>query len=201
MDITLTGADERTDVDALVALARQHSGVEIGLLYTVTPEGRNRYPSRTWLGDVLPLLGGQAALHVCGGGARRELLDGHLGDLTRHAPRVQVNGLLRVEEAEMLATRVGTLITQHHAQNATLLQVQAANHCILLDGSGDRGMSPDAWLVPQTHKAVGFAGGLGPDNLRVELRRITEVAGNGAWVDMEGKRRPNDWFLVGLATE
>ena len=98
--ITLTGADERTDIDALVELVRTNPLVEIGLLYTATPEGRPRYPSRAWLRDAATALSGRCAIHVCGGGTRRELLAGELGDLTRHAPRV-LNGILGVEEATM----------------------------------------------------------------------------------------------------
>ncbi len=41
--VTLTGADERTDIAQLAQLTADHPYLEIGLLYTTTPEGRNRY--------------------------------------------------------------------------------------------------------------------------------------------------------------
>ncbi|MFK4706111.1 hypothetical protein ABIC83_002950 [Roseateles asaccharophilus] len=197
--ITLTGADERTDIEELVAFSGKYPEVELGLLYTATPEGRNRYPSRQWLLRAAEALSGRIAVHVCGGGARRELAAGDLIDLVRHAPRVQVNGVLTVDEAELLATRVGVLITQHNGNNLSLLNVKASNHALLIDASGGRGVSPTEWLPPETRKHVGFAGGMGPDNLAQEYQRIAAVARPGAWVDMEGKLRVDDWFSQALA--
>lgn len=197
--ITLTGVDEHTDVGALMALVQQHPALEVGLLYTANPEGRNRYPSKPWIESVARILEGRCALHVCGGTARRQLQSGDLGSIIQFTARVQVNGTLSVEEAESLVHKVPTLITQHNAHNQALLNVQARNHAILIDASGGRGLSPDEWLVPDTPKAVGFAGGLGPDNLQAEIRRIAPLARDGAWLDMEGRLRMDDWFSVDLA--
>lgn len=199
--ITLTGADERTDLDALVKLVCFNPLVEVGLLYTATPEGRPRYPSRAWLREAAETLDGRCAIHVCGSGAKRELLAGELHDLTRYAPRVQLNGILSAKEVEQACRQVDTLITQHHLGNDHLLGVQARNHQLLLDGSGGRGISPISWKPPYTSKLVGFAGGLGPDTLSTQLPRIADVARDGAWVDMEGKLRVDDWFSVELAAE
>lgn len=198
--ITLTGADERTDLDGLRELITRSPMVEIGLLYTTTPEGRNRYPSRQWLQSAAKALSGRVAIHVCGRGARKELSEGTLAFLTHHAPRVQVNGHLEIEEAEHLATRVGTLLTQHNARNSHLLDVRASNHAVLIDASGGQGISPETWSPPETAKTVGFAGGLGLDNLAHELEQIALVARPGHWVDMEGKLRQNDWFDLATAT-
>jgi hypothetical protein len=198
--ITVTGADERVSIGSLVALARSNPLVEIGLLYTATPEGRNRYPGLSWLREAAAALSGRCAIHVCGSGARRRLLEGDLLDLVRHAPRVQVNGAVTVQEASLLAAMVDELITQHNPNNAHLLDVAAPNHSLLVDGSGGRGISPQSWVRPDTVKNVGFAGGLGPDNLAGELEKISRVAGASAWVDMEGRlRTADDWFDIGLA--
>ena len=45
--ITLSGVDERTDMEALDQLALRNP-LEIAILYTVAPDGRNRYPSAAW---------------------------------------------------------------------------------------------------------------------------------------------------------
>jgi hypothetical protein len=71
---------------------------------------------------------------------------------------------------------------------------------LLVDASGGRGVSPISWDRPNTRKPVGYAGGLGPNNLAKELPRIAAVARDPWWVDMEGKLRDeSDWFAVGLA--
>jgi hypothetical protein len=197
--ITLTGADERTDIDQLVELVNRFPAVEVGLLYTATPEGRPRYPSRDWLLTAAAKLSEHVAIHVCGRTARLQMLNDELHDLTRHAPRVQVNGVLSVDELVGCAGKVSTLITQHTAANTALVEVQLPNHALLIDGSGGRGISPEAWLPPKTHKPVGFAGGMGPDNIVAELMRIEPVAKYNAWVDMEGKLRVDDWFDFRLA--
>lgn len=197
--LTLTGADEVTSLEDLLQFCEEFPEVEIGLLYTATPEGRPRYPSRDWLSKTAGALSGRVAIHVCGGAARRELLDGRLADLTRHAPRVQVNGRLNLAELESLARRVGTLITQHNDANAPLARANARNHALLVDASGGRGLSPASWKAPETEKAVGFAGGLGPENLLSECRRIQEVAKPASWIDMEGKLRVEDLFDLVMA--
>jgi hypothetical protein len=196
--ITVTGADENTPLAALVALAAWPCA-EIGLLYTASPVGRNRYPSRAWLREATTALTGRCALHVCGRGARRALLCGELDDLTRHTPRAQVNGTLTVDETERLATRVTLLITQHTVANAPLLNVRADNHALLVDGSGGRGLLPSEWQRPVTAKQVGFAGGLGQENLRGEMMRIARIALGDYWLDMEGRLRTSDWFDVSKA--
>ena len=193
--LTVTGADERTDITALAKL-----NAEIGLLYTATPEGRNRYPRWEWIRETSLELR-RASLHVCGRGARAMLMDGKLP--VGGFQRIQVNGGILALEVERLCAMYPrhTIITQHHLNNAHLLAVRAENHALLIDASGGQGKSPEAWGQPHTTKAVGFAGGLGPDNLASELRKITDIARAGWWADMEGKLRVDDWFSVERAAE
>lgn len=193
--LTVTGADERTDVSALSKL-----DAEIGLLYTETPEGRNRYPRWGWIQETSLELR-RASLHVCGRGARAMLIEGNLP--VSGFQRIQVNGGILALEVERLCEMYPrhTIITQHHINNAHLLSVRAINHAILIDASGGRGISPSEWTQPATEKAVGFAGGLGPDNLDIELQKIGQIAHPGWWADMEGKLRVDDWFSIELAGE
>jgi len=190
--ITLSGADEHTDLVRLSAL-----NAEIGLLYTATPEGRARYPSREWLGHAVQVLP-HTAIHICGSGARAELKAGALGDLLTRARRIQVNGIVTVEEAEAICEKypLHLVMTQHNDVNAGLLAVRAKNHAILIDASGGRGILPSSWQCEATDKIVGYAGGLGPTNLAEQLPRILEVAKWPFWIDMEGQLRENDRFSI-----
>jgi hypothetical protein len=199
--ITLTGADERTSLTGLVRLTEQFPCAEIGLLYTFDPEGRPRYPSVDWLKQAVAALGKRCAVHVCGSRARTAALQPFDAYWISQAGRVQVNGPLGAWEAAQYCELYGGVITQHHpAKNPDLSQAEISGHSLLLDASGGRGLSPAAWLPPQTNKPVGFAGGLGLDNLAVELPRIVAVARPGWWVDMEDKLRDaEDWFSLDLA--
>jgi phosphoribosylanthranilate isomerase len=203
--ITLTGADERTSLPALNKLTSDGRGaVEIGLLYTVEPEGRHRYPSRSWLSKAAAALSGPIALHVCGSAARAQLQAQTLTDLVAHVQRIQVNGTLASQVVEQLCELYPRhiIITQHNAANDSLLQVRAANHAVLVDGSGGRGISPACWQRPQTNKAVGFAGGLGPENLKSQLPVIAKAAEGAWWVDMEQSLRTHDdWFDAAMAAK
>jgi hypothetical protein len=78
----------------------------------------------------------------------------------------------------------------------------------LFDASGGRGIAATEWPKPLTYteyavvdgqqdeqKTVfcGYAGGLGPDNILAELKRIEEVVGDATiWVDMESRVRTKD---------
>lgn len=194
--VTFTGVDERT------TLADLPGGAEYGVLFTNTPNGCNRYPSRKNAAAIMATLAGSGhgvALHVCGHSARRELLDGQLEDLTLHADRIQVNGRLSLAALEQICRRYDRheIITQANNWNTSLLGCECVNHTVLVDASGGRGRSPVTWSRPMTTKEVGFAGGLGPDNIAAELKRIRAVATGEWWIDMEGKLRDaNDWFVV-----
>jgi hypothetical protein len=68
---------------------------------------------------------------------------------------------------------------------------QAALH----DASGGTGELPAAWprARPAAPALVGFAGGLGPHNIKEELGKIAEAAGgHDFWVDMETGLRAGD---------
>lgn len=193
--ITLTGADERTDVSELAKLY-----AEIGFLYTTTPEGRNRYPRWEWIRET-SLCMRAASLHICGRGARKLLIEGKLA--VSGFQRLQINGMLSADELLHFCAMYPrhTIITQHNSANAHLKDVQADNHVLLVDNSGGLGISPDSWIPPKTSKRVGFAGGLGPDNLAHELRHIQAASRRGWSVDMESKLRVDDRFSISLAAQ
>lgn len=200
-NLTLTGVDVRTDLAALP------TGCEIGVLYTEKPEGRNRYPSffdAVRILRHLNELGYKTALHVCGTPARESLKQKWLVDFEPLVQRIQVNGVLAPEELSLILRLYPDheIITQHTSRNACLLDVPGVSHSLLVDGSGGRGISPEAWVRPMTHKRVGFAGGLGPQNIAYELPRIEQVATGNWWADMEGNLRDeSDWFSVDKANQ
>lgn len=201
LGITFTGADESTRINHLLRLA-ELPGVEIGLLYSATPEGRNRYPGMPYLLEAAGALKNRCAIHVCGMRAREELITGALRPLVSQVGRVQLNGTVSPEVAALAAAQVRILITQHNKANEALAKLDLAGHATLVDDSGGRGVSPLFWQAPEAieGKAFGFAGGLGPENLAAEIPRIVEAAGDRlttCWMDMEGRLRSSmDQFDV-----
>lgn len=198
--ITVTGLDEsvpltRRTVDCL-------QGAEVGILLSLTPEGRNRYPRVEWIEEALAFLGANGidtAVHICGSAARRALLIGDLDHVLDTATRIQVNGAVSQKDLAFLCYAYECqIITQDNVANRPLRDVSIDDHAILVDGSGGRGISPKEWVRTPTKKLVGFAGGLGPNNLDAELSKIWIAAdGNNFWVDMEGRlRTKDDWFSL-----
>ena len=199
--ITLTGADEHTSLDQLIKLVADNERLEVGLLYSASPGGRNRYPSSAWLASAAEALAGRCAIHVCGRQARNELLAGKLSSIVSHAARVQVNGAMSLDELQCLTPLAQELIVQFNDTNEHLIASKCLKLSFLVDASGGRGFSPSRWSRPCTERRVGFAGGLGPKNLETQLPLIAEVCGPHSWIDMETRLRVDDRFDLGLARE
>lgn len=200
--ITLTGADQRTKVDDLVRLADM--GAEIGILYTWSPDGRNRYPSLSWIIETAEALCGRSAIHICGQRARAEVIYSYpgsagIGFALECVRRFQVNGKLSPLNVRTICHSFPdhVVITQDAAYNRVLRDMDCPNHALLVDASGGRGLLPQHWTRPATTKSVGFAGGLGPETLRDELPKIAQAAQGDWWIDMEGRLRDeDDWFDI-----
>jgi phosphoribosylanthranilate isomerase len=174
--ITVTGVDERTPIDEMIRLVETYPCVEVGILYTETPEGRNRYMRRRCITEWAQTFRKRCAIHVCGRSARANLF---LGDApgVYGVGRIQINGELTADQIRIACDRhtKAEIITQWKGP-ASCAGVARPNHAVLVDASGGRGLSPAEWVRPETTRPVGFAGGLGPDNLASELPRIAAVA-------------------------
>lgn len=202
--ITLTGADERTTLESMSQLLLLDPRVELGVLCSWNPEGRHRYPSLDSIRVLTSFAGERCAVHVCGSKARLALREGLLNDIVSPVGRIQINGRISAEEVANFCTMFPRqqIITQWRPTCSVNLDGLPSNHQILVDDSGGRGVLPEQWLRPRTLAIVGFAGGLNPENLAVELPKIKQVAAGLWWVDMEsGLRDRYDWFDVEKAKE
>lgn len=200
--ITLCGVDGRTDIDALRALLRDPC-VELGLLLSADPDGRNRYPGYRTLVEIAANFPGRCALHICGLKARKHLLDRDLVVATSLVERIQINGSVSPEEVNWACDiyPLSTIITQYRAGRG-MVRVDRPNHALLIDDSNGNGKLPEMWSIPKVECRIGFAGGLGPETLAEQLPRIAATQARNAWVCMEsGLRDANDWFDIGRAKE
>ena len=211
MKITLTGIDEKTDVKKLYAGIKPEwrEWVEIALLFTVNQEGRNRYPSIEFIDTVLTSSLDYMAVHLCGKDTINRVLQGEFYTTLMNADRIQVNGKVSQEQLEDFCEMFhdSTIITQHVPYNYRLLGMDIKfakekleplpyQHSVLVDASGGKGILPTEWVAPfDTKKLFGVAGGLGPHNLREQLKVIPKDC---YWVDMETFIRHPDSDLFSI---
>lgn len=208
---TFTGVDEKTDLEKLKVLSSTYSKVEWGILYSESPSGSlgfNRYPSQEWFRNHIKQLeaikeetGCQFALHVCGKAVKTLLAQENefLKQILPTFNRVQINFSYKEDYLPLLEKLLTSypdiqFITQHNNANKEVFgKIQAANHNILFDMSGGRGIETTSWIAPLSSKYYGYAGGLGADNIQTQLTNISQAANNQPfWVDMEGKVRTED---------
>ncbi|MDO9099681.1 MAG: hypothetical protein Q7V53_02905 [Caldisericota bacterium] len=215
---TLTGVDASTALEDICSLSASFPLVEWGFLYSPKREGQpGRYPSITMLAEAFGALPAnvRVAMHVCGDGVPH-LLSGCANEIrllelvAARRGRIQLNFNQRRQPVDLgrlvdllKAYPETTFITQENEANLGVWEYLAqrgiTNHSVLFDGSGGRGILCAEWPA-RLPIACGYAGGLGPDNLQVQLQHIAGVAlARSTWVDMEGQLRRtdengNDWL-------
>ncbi len=213
--VTMTGADDSINPAELVALSQEFPFVEWGILLSNSQEGGSRFPSRQWI-EKLAMYTQAHGLdekvntsgHICGQWLRA-LLKGKwmcchfdLGlfervQLNLHGEQHEViqNGFVDLLQRFVLTGR--KIIFQWDGKNNYILNNAIANGIdgqALFDLSHGAGIAPAEWPEPLKYTLCGYAGGLGPDNLAAELKRISEKVGDKEiWIDMETKvRSEND---------
>lgn len=81
---------------------------------------------------------------------------------------------------------------------AYFAQGAGINASILHDLSSGTGVTPNNWPVPDPVIPCGYAGGLGPDNVLSEIKRMEIVAGGSRfWIDMEQRVQTNGKLDLG----
>lgn len=76
----------------------------------------------------------------------------------------------------------------HESQRRNILNLKP-----LFDLSAGRGIVPESWPKPVHPSFNGYAGGLGPDTIKEQLKRLEETVGDGLiWIDMETRVRSED---------
>lgn len=228
---TLTGVDAHTSFAALKRLSLQYPWVEWGVLYSPTQAGlATRYPSLEWIetfSQKARTSRMNIALHLCGGAVRQLLKAAEapsawaepavqrLVTLASRFGRVQLNTRAKDSDVPALRELVRRLsrtekrtrvILQWHDLHASVCRQLNPEHGFeaLVDSSGGRGLERSDWPAFGSElRRVGYAGGLGPDNIAVQLPAIAAAAGDKAfWADMEGKLRDSrDRFDLQLCAQ
>jgi hypothetical protein len=208
--VTITGADDRSDIQELIDISSQYPFVEWAILVSKSSEGHYRFPSRQWVelfarsADEHKL---NVSAHVCGQWVRQLLIGKlHWYELPAFldvAQRVQINTHNLIHESTaILPDNLAALsitkqyIFQLDGVNDHLpfaMQRYGLNIAGLFDSSGGTGQVPRYWPTVIEGLLCGYAGGLGPDNLLSQLREIDKAAsGQPYWIDMERNVRSED---------
>jgi hypothetical protein len=214
--ITLTGADDTVQIHKLVTLSLEFPMVEWGILVSKSSSGFSRFPSADWLElfveTMVPRPSVKRSLHLCGNWLRR-LITGDrsfIDEIGRHVwdcfPRVQLNFhgedhkpcdefydiLASFPDKEFIFQVDGNMGLKMMIDYFGYVEV--GNASPLFDCSHGAGVLPNQWpdayfmLNDQDHAKHGYAGGLGPDNVKEQLPRIESAAkGGDFWIDMETK--------------
>ncbi len=214
--VTITGADDWTDPEALLDLSRRFPFVEWGILLSPRGQGAERFPSSIWIERFRIAnihIGVQISLHLCGGYLRDLLLGGDLvfqdySMLWFSVDRAQLNfhGEPQFSELDKFVHSMKTIphvqwiFQMDRTPNETLLQValdKRVNAVPLFDTSGGAGILPEVWTKAfvKVRGALinhGYAGGLGPESIQTQLPLILEASnGSKFWIDMEEQIRTN----------
>jgi hypothetical protein len=214
--VTLTGADDSVLPARLVSLWQEFPFVEFGILWSDKHTGSPRFPSGDWLAMLAKLAVGSKlplSLHLCGR-AVRGLLVGEEARLPGPSifQRIQLN--FHGEDSKIEPVAFGKSL-QSLGKRQIIFQfdgVSGQNYfdrmfeetelgldCVALyDLSGGAGEVPAEWPKPEylttdcDFAYHGYAGGLGPENVVSELKRIRVATAPAPgmhearfWIDME----------------
>lgn len=202
--VTITGADDSIDPALLVELSTEFPFVEWGILVSKNNYGTPRFPSLTWLLKLRGLKHDFRTLklscHLCGTFVR-ELVKGNdtiiqiMGPMWHIFERVQINFHAIPHEFSNQMIRIMSkypkqqYIFQYDGVNDVIVSKASITGCnvsTLFDKSGGAGILPDRW--PQLLEGIkcGYAGGLSPDNLEDQIKKIESIVGDTEiWIDME----------------
>jgi hypothetical protein len=199
--VTITGADDSTDVSDLLGLSKEFPFVEWGVLVSWSSEGHSRFPTRNWINVLLQNSLEQEinlSTHMCG----RWVRDLMFGDLdwselplvVDASQRVQINfhgeaGLSHRDFIDNLKEKSPREfifqwdgVNDHYSFAALLHGIKVSS---LYDISHGAGVLPDKWIKPSNYFATGYAGGLSPDNVVQNLYQINKICPKDFWIDME----------------
>lgn len=210
--VTFTGVDTQTNLDEIrdIALLAPNYLTEWGILLS-TSENKMfddaRYSSVKDIERIASHLQKykdsgliNLSLHVCGKESKLLLEQSPQSkalELMNLFNRVQINVIFdnkTLDQYRALSQKYNStvFITQHNRKNQKFLKEidnwDYANTHVLVDSSGGRGVLGQ-WERVSFNGLLGYAGGLGPDNIIQEYNKINNIAEKLYWIDMEGKIR------------
>ena len=198
--VTISGADDHTDVGALKALRHEFPFVEWGILLSKNAPA-DRYPTIPWVSNLLRS-DINVSFHLCGDYARWCMAGDmeSVGRLIGRVSRVQINGFSGFHLPDLYAARlfpdVEFILQCSHNEawdHAVSLRDRYRNVTMLWDPSGGEGRRFFETKYPsQASIEFGLAGGISDQNIDEALSHATKT--QATWVDMESGVRTGNRF-------
>jgi len=212
--IGFCGADDSVSPFMIVVLAVAYPNIEFGVLFRPDKEGTPRYASTEWvkkLSHACRRADMKLAAHLCGSRVN-DILRGEQTFVCQlqqwKFKRVQINATAvngvdtsRLHQAVeplkdvIMAFPDMEFIIQKNQETEPLWQGMIdkgipKNVAMLVDESKGTGVSATSWPAPPKDYEIGYAGGIGPDNVSQVLSDIQKAAnGRPIWIDMESSLR------------
>jgi hypothetical protein len=205
--VTITGADDNTNIEDMVHLSEKYPFVEWGIL--IGSGECERFPSVDWISS-LSGRGLQLSLHVCGHQLRMLsqgsfAIKDKMGDLYRMFDRVQLNfhgltswdgcgsNILKAMSYDYLSWSPEIIFQADNVNEELVEDCISSFRCsYLFDGSHGAGIAPDKLRTPDSlpyQLPCGWAGGIGEDNIVKTIEEIESFHDKPYWIDMETKVR------------
>lgn len=201
--VALTGANDFTNPEELLAISREFPFVEWGILLSETSMGTPRFPSYGWLcvlaefykehSDEVHFSG-----HLCGKWVREWLEKGITAPMWTIIPfemfdRFQVNTHAeahKLKEGRWVLPQGVQWIAQYDNVNTKVIDMffdAMMDVAALFDLSHGAGVLPSEWPEHPGDMYCGYAGGLSPANVADQIERISSHVPKGQliWVDAE----------------
>lgn len=213
--VTITGADDTVDPNALVELSSEFPFAEWGVLYSGKRERSPRYPSLGWRKELASRAGGlHVSLHCCGADSR-SVMAGDTSFLPSELVlfrRIQLNGFSAFRLPGLIVARewhgIREIILQCADGEAMMRAKELIDQndyqgvSVLYDPSGGTGKPIDAFPSwrPGEGPRVGFAGGISPSNVVNVLMSVCSpiTYDQETWIDCEsGVRDEHDRMDLG----
>lgn len=209
--VTFTGADDTVRPAQLVAMSANwlDAGFDVEWGILIGSSHGHRFPSVEWINELVSFARPKVklSLHICGKHLRGIAAGMPLQvppDVLAKFQRCQLNwhgeqqGEIEANVVSAFKKMAGEwapeVIFQLDGRN-DMLPIRAQTIWLgkisgLFDLSHGAGVLPDAWpeaSLPSKAFKIGYAGGLGPENMKEQLPKIHAAARGEYWIDMETK--------------
>ena len=208
--ITITGADNNTEISELIWLAKKFPFVEWGILFSASRPGTNRYPSLEWIKELQNSIDESFNLsaHLCGKYLREILQDGEwmfVDALFKGGfKRAQLNFNFSNTDYKppillrLLDSYKGRFILQTNKSNFEVIETIKTSYefDVLYDSSGGRGTEIKEIKPPYEQHYTGYSGGLSPLNIEQFCEKVIDFQNDSSvFIDCEsGVRDEKDEF-------